>query len=404
MAKLLFFNIPAIGHVNPTLPVVRVLVERGEDVAYVNGEAMRAKIEATGARFVPYETFPDFAALSDKVAERRLARTALGLVRLSRYVLPGVMAIVEREQPDIIVHDSLTSWGHLAAKKAKLPAVTLVTTLLMGREISRRLPRRAMLGTVAQFVGALPPYALLAARMRSEQGIFPVFLTQAVACYSDLNIVFTSRAFQPGGSGYGEHFRFVGPALSARPDDSAFPFDRLTGQPLVYISLGTIANRQPDFYRACFAALGGQPVQVVLSVGPATDIPALGAIPANFIVRPVVPQLEILRRAAVFVTHGGLNSVHEGLYYGVPLALVPQQVEQTATAYHVADLGAGRVLAPEPGHTLPSPAALRAAVLALLDDARSHEAAAAIGQTLREAGGADRAAEEIVQFASANKS
>ena len=67
-----------------------------------------------------------------------------------------------------------------------------------------------------------------------------------------------------------------------------------------------------------------------------------GEIPDNVLVRPRVPQLDVLERADVFVTHGGMNSTMEALYYGVPLVVVPQMADQYMIADRVETLGVGQ--------------------------------------------------------------
>ena len=82
----------------------------------------------------------------------------------------------------------------------------------------------------------------------------------------------------------------------------------------------------------------------MLSVGKRTDIAALGTPPRNFIVQEFVPQLELLQRTALFVTHGGMNSVSEALYYGVPLIVIPQSADQNLVGQRIEQLGAGKAL------------------------------------------------------------
>ena len=105
------------------------------------------------------------------------------------------------------------------------------------------------------------------------------------------------------------------------------PFDTSGPEPIVYISLGTLHRGSTDFFHQCFAAFADMPPRFVLSVGNQTDIQGLGPVPSNFIVRPSVPQLELLRHAAVFITHGGMNSVLEGLSGAVRLIVSPQHFE-----------------------------------------------------------------------------
>ena len=163
---------------------------------------------------------------------------------------------------------------------------------------------------------------------------------------------------------------------------------------LVYASLGTLFNTDDKFYRVCFEAFEGQDFQVILSVGSTVCREGLGRAPANFIVQTHVPQLEVLRRASVFVTHGGMNSVSESLYYGVPLVVVPQMSEQAMVGRRVEELGAGLYVAKE-NVTADS---LRASVQRVLADERFHRQAAVVSESFRASGGVARAADSILQF------
>lgn len=68
------------------------------------------------------------------------------------------------------------------------------------------------------------------------------------------------------------------------------------------------------------------------------------AFPENFTVRPFVNQNEILKHAALFITAGGMNSLHEALYFGVPCLMCPQQGEQRLNARRFERLGFGKIL------------------------------------------------------------
>jgi MGT family glycosyltransferase len=168
--------------------------------------------------------------------------------------------------------------------------------------------------------------------------------------------------------------------------------------------LGTINNQNHDFYRMCFEAFADYPAQFILSAGQRTDLKALGTPPANFLVRNFVPQLDVLQRVEVFITHGGMNSVHEGLYYSVPLVVVPQQIEQSVVARRVVELGAGVALGDTPPYGRTSAAALRHALEQVMAAPEAYRTAAArLGKGLREAGGAARAAEELIAFGQSQK-
>jgi MGT family glycosyltransferase len=189
----------------------------------------------------------------------------------------------------------------------------------------------------------------------------------------------------------GHRFQFVGPCFECRPEAPPFPFEQLDGRPLVLVSLGTVYGNQPQFFRRCLEELADTPWQVVLSTGGNSLAGDLGPAPGNFIVRSFVPQIEILRRCAAFVTHGGMNSVQEALYYGVPLVMAPQAADQFWISARASELGAGQVLDPPQREA----GAIRGSVAKILTGTGYTAAAGRIGASLRAAGGPMRAADEI---------
>jgi MGT family glycosyltransferase len=225
----------------------------------------------------------------------------------------------------------------------------------------------------------------------------PAFVT-LLNWRGDLNICYTARGLQSRVERYDDSYAFVGPPMARTGADVPFPFAWLeTGEsarPLVYVSLGTVFSDNPLFFRRCLEAFAGLDVQVVISTGRRVSPAALEPVPANALVREYVPQLALLQRAALFVTHSGVNSVHHALYHGVPLLLVPQQLEQAMVAARVAELGAGLSLRPRQV----SAARLRALAEELLNAPSFRARSARLGDALRAAGGAERAAEVIERF------
>lgn len=127
-----------------------------------------------------------------------------------------------------------------------------------------------------------------------------------------------------------------------------------------------------------------------MSVGDKTDISSLGRIPENFTVKNVVEQISVLQEADVFITHCGMNSTSEGLYFGVPLILFPQHGEQRMVADRVAELGAGfKLNSNKPKH-------LAAAVAEVLVNPTYKKEAQKLAKSFREAGGAAKAASVIL--------
>ncbi len=166
------------------------------------------------------------------------------------------------------------------------------------------------------------------------------------------------------------------------------------GSPLSMYHWARLFNADATFYRACFEAFGREDVEVIMSIGTNVSEASLGQAPANFVVRPHVPQMEVLGRASAFVTHGGMNSVSESLFQGVPVVVIPQMGEQEVVGRRVEEIGAGIHLAKQDV----SAEKLRESVARLLTDGRFREQAAVVRESFRTAGGVARAADAIVAF------
>jgi MGT family glycosyltransferase len=121
-----------------------------------------------------------------------------------------------------------------------------------------------------------------------------------------------------------------------------FPWEKLTGKPLIYASMGTLVNGLNNVYSAILEAVGEFPeMQVVLSVGKNFNPGDLGPVPSNTIVVRIAPQIELLKRAALCITHAGLNTALEALAQGVPMVAIPIGYDQPGVAARIAYHGVG---------------------------------------------------------------
>lgn len=210
----------------------------------------------------------------------------------------------------------------------------------------------------------------------------------------NLNIVFTSSLFQRNSQKFGEHFTFVGPSFYESNYQNNFPIHELEGKRVILISMGTIANRQSEVYKKCLEAFKNFDGKVVLSMGRELSIEELGDIPDNFIVRNHVPQIDILRQTDVFITHAGMNSTSEALYYEVPLVMVPLMNDQYSIAQRVKELGAGALL----DIRNLSVESLQEAVNEVLWNSAYKENAKRISRSYKDAGSYVKAADNIIAF------
>ncbi len=188
---------------------------------------------------------------------------------------------------------------------------------------------------------------------------------------------------------------YTGPFIHASQRPAIeFPWERLDGRPLIYASLGTFQNGLEAIYRTIADACAGLDAQLVISLGGRLNPEKLGKLKGDPLVVRFAPQLEILKRAALVITHAGLNTVLESLSEGVPMVAVPLGNDQPGVAARIKAREAGVVV---PRRSL-NPARLRKAVTAVLQDARFREAAQALQRNIRQLDGPGRAADLIEHF------
>ena len=116
-------------------------------------------------------------------------------------------------------------------------------------------------------------------------------------------------------------------------------------RPLVVVSFGTFLSARADVLARVAAALRGSGLRVAFATGSA-DPADLGSLPDDWLVRPFLPQVALVERAAIAITHGGNNGVTEALTAGAPLLVLPFSTDQFTIAADLERTGLGRVADP----------------------------------------------------------
>ena len=386
MSKIVFFCIPAHGHTNPTLGVVRELVARGHEVWYYSYNMMRGKIEEAGAIFVSCDDYDMEQKLTPKDTVRLgkdLAFSMKVLVDTTLALDDPVIRHMRELKPDCIVADSMAVWGKAVALKLGIPFVSSTTTFAFNQHSAKIMKR-----SPAQMLGmlfSLPKINKDIKRLQDRGYPVNSFLDIIRNDENTHTVVYTSPQFQPCAETFTDRYAFVGPSI--RP---AVEKIEKTGEKLVYISMGTVNNNMAKLYRNCIDAFRDSSCQVILSVGNLVNIQEFADLPENIGVFSHVDQIAVLQQADVFVTHCGMNSVSEGLYFGVPLVMLPQTSEQHGVAARVLQMEAGVELKKT------APEDIREAVGQVLEDARYQKNAQMIGDGFRSCAGAKGAADKIL--------
>lgn len=384
MSKIVFFCIPAHGHTNPTIPVVQELAKKGHEIWYYSFDMFQERIESAGAKFISCDEYlPELRPEDEKKVGKDFAALIEMVVDSTINLDKKVCKELQEFKPDCIVSDSVCFWGKLFAAKLNIKYVCSTTTFAFNK-YSARLMKPGIGEFIRSIVGM--PRINKKMELLKENGYKVKNFVSIIQNDNDTNtIVYTSREFQPMSETFSDKYAFVGPSVvnieTEEPKD-----ERRT----IYISLGTVLNKNNKFYENCIKALKECNVNVIMSVGEKTDISDLGEIPNNFQIKHKVDQIKVLKKSDVFLTHCGMNSVNESLYYGVPMVLFPQHSEQGLVAERTAELGAGLMLkGNKPNH-------IKNAVEQVLNDDTYKESANKISTSFKIAGGAKKAADTIL--------
>lgn len=392
MSKIMIFNVPAYGHVNVTLPVVYELIQRGHDVLYYCGDELRDPIEKAGATFRSYPSaIPSLSDFSKRA--NNLANISVMLVEASETLIPFAIQEIEREKPDVVIYDVINLWGRVATLLTHTPSIATYSVAIL-EDVKGLLDVRTMLYMITTALPKLPKLLRGRAGLIRDYGKealqFPLFPSKG-----QLNLVFLSREFQPDTPFIDDSFRFLGASIN--PDlrtDESLDLSTLK-HPLIYVSLGTVNNNNLSFYQDVIRIFKDFPATFIMAIGQQVALEDLQPIPDNFCVMRHVPQLQVLQSADVFVTHGGMNSVQEALYYGVPQVIVPQQMEQAINGRMVDATGAGIVIHDQPPYGKINVHTLADAVNDVLTNPQYQQQAATHRDYSRRSGGFNRAVDEI---------
>lgn len=383
-----------------TYGLVAELVRRGEDVIYFEAPHFKEDIEALGASYRPMPPIRPYPGPLCGYPFHHELDLAVILTWSALELIPQLIDEIRQLKPDYIVHDSLCLWGKIIAQILGIPAACSIHTPAFNWRsalASGRLWRDAPSMLLRSFK-SLQGFRKLEKTLRGTYGLRRVSFLETITNPQPVNICHTPRELQPRGEWFGPSYHFVG-SVHARPNQekSHFPLDRLADK-IIYIGFGTICDPGPAFFRNCLPAFRDLDYQVVMILSHSTSPEDLGAIPGNFIVWSLArdglaPQLDILRRASLFVMNGGMGGARESAWHGVPMLAIPTTFETYTISQRIAQQGAGVCLPPDA-----PPEALRKNALAVLSGASYQAASRRIGEACRTAGGARQAADVILDY------
>jgi zeaxanthin glucosyltransferase len=382
--------------------LARTVQSLGHEVVFIGIPDAEATVRASGLEFVPIESkvFPlgETGRRAQKLSElsgaEALEFTIAWLVDAARATIEDGPRLLDKVRPDGLVQDAILTGLNLIALQRGLPFVSVCNALhfdLSGRtplcffpwgyEDSTESRTRNVEGLLS-FGTSMAALSAIRSEYLASNGI-AIDPKNPYATLSQLAwITQCPREFDFPGDHYPAHFHYAGPfhARSLRLEVE-FPWERLTGEPLIYASMGTLQNGSERVFQTIVAAAEAPGRQLVLSIGHNLSPAAIGPVAGNTIVVQQAPQLLLLEKASLCITHAGLNTALEALSAGVPMVAIPIANDQPGVAARIRSSGTGRVV---PLGEL-SVERLRDAVDSVLEDEgfgiRARELQSAIAQT-----------------------
>jgi zeaxanthin glucosyltransferase len=358
-----FVSLPLMGHLNPMTALARKLQSRGDEVRFIGVPDIEPAVRAANLAFEPYceeeyprgsvariyapiaklhgldvlryqveEISPKFLQAGLKHLPQKLVETGVEALVLDAVTLLQLVPMT-LDMPFVQIWNTL----HLDFSGATPPTV-------FGWPHERNAESRARNIEGVKIIGNLfAPIRAVAQTYAKENGL-KIDWSDPSATTSKLAVITqTPREFDFAGTPWPGHFYYTGPLHDGEGREQVdFPWEKLNGEPLLYASLGSLVNGQPRIYRTILGAVGKlKGIQIVLSIGRDLNIDDLGSIPANTLVVRSAPQIELLKRAVLCITHAGLNTSLESLAQGVPMVAIPIGYDQPGIAARIAHHGVG---------------------------------------------------------------
>lgn len=365
-----FVSMPLSGHLNPMTALARRLQSRGHEVVFFGVPDVEPFARAAGLDFVSYgeAEFPigsiekHYSSVATMRGFEVVRHTCMDLnPELTRVTFKYLAEKLATTGVDAVVVDTIHFFIELVPLSMSIPYVHIWNVLhldfsgatpasLFGSPLDTSpegLKRNAE--NLHKMVAILGPLSEVARSYAEKVGL-KIDWNDPGATVSKLAVITqTPKEFDFPGIPWPAQFHYAGPFHDDKGREPVpFPWEQLTGEPLVYASLGTLVNGLEDVYKHILKAVDPlKNVQVVLSVGKNVNLENLGRIPANTIVVRSAPQIELLKRAALCITHAGLNTVLESLSHGVPMVAIPIAYDQPGTATRIAYHGAGEFIEPD---------------------------------------------------------
>lgn len=414
----------AIGHLNPMSVLGRELQRRGHQVTFFGVPDVEVKLRNSGLDFwsigeteFPLGSLEEYYKQLGQLNGIAGVKFTVNWLKISTKMLfnqaPNALRLAGVEA---ILVDQVTLGGGTVAEFLNLPFITICNALLINREAgvppyftgwdyspSLLAQLRNRLGNF--FLAKVgQPIRELVQQQRREWNLLPYktlednFSKLAQICQLPAEYDFPR-------ANLADCFHYTGPLQDPSGlepisfTDIKFPFEKLTNQPLIYASLGTLQNRNLEVFETIASACQGLDAQLVISLGNPNYSAADFQFPGSPLVVTYAPHQQLIEKANLIITHAGMNTILGALASGKPIVAIPITNEQPGIAARLARTGAGEALGLKQ-LTIPK---LQELIKRVLTEKSYQQNALKMQEAIRRAGGVSRAVDIIEQVITTGK-
>ena len=409
----------ASGHLNPMTTLGYELKQRGHRVTLVGTLDAQPKVLAAGLEFqaigeveFPAGSTKDFFAKLGQLSGLTAFRHTITLFKqMTTTLMQEAPSALQSSEVEALIIDQTSFGGSTVSQLLDLPFISVCCALMLNQDPNappfntswsyhpswwthvRNRASNELVNAIAN------PITRVIDEYRQQWNLPP--LRHPNDAYSQLAQLCQQPAeFEFPRQSLPSCFHFTGPFSNpASREPTTFPFDKLTGQPLIYASLGTVQNRLLGTFQTIAEACKDLDVQLVIALGGGSTPESLPPLLGSPLVVEYAPQLELLQRTTLTITHAGMNTTLESLSNGVPMVAIPIANDQPGVAARIAWTGTGKVV---PLKRL-NVSRLRLAIEQVLTEDSYKKNALSQQAAIKQAGGAKRAADIIEQVVSTGK-
>ena len=339
--KILVVNCPSFSHNIPTLGFITELIRRGFSVDIISSSflfpdpALKDMIISTGANYIDCEFLEVYQTSNEEIDNYDPVGAFMAAICIF------ALEHAEKNGYNAIVYDFFMFPVYYFNHLVKTPVIRFYSSWAYNKELYDRMFKSDEKDHMFNkwFVN-MQNTIMSVLKKKNYKFNMDNIRDEMIDNIPPLNLVGLMKDMQPCTGDFDERFVYVGTSVFPSEENITIPFERMEGRKVIYVSFGTFVNitednKGKDLFERIINTFRNEDVFVIMAIGTGMPIEDLSCIPDNFFVYQFVPQTKVLQHADLIITHGGMNSVNEAIYYGVPMVVIPGGQDQSINAEQV---------------------------------------------------------------------